>query len=147
MQVHVDNAPEAVGQARQALADTLAAWGFAGAPAGDAVVGDLLLIATELLSNAVKFSSGEVSLALTWTGGSIRVTATDTAPAPAALADPGPDASGGRGLAIVAALAQRWGQTPFRGGRKEVWAEVAVPHRPGARGPRGATTTATAAEG
>jgi anti-sigma regulatory factor (Ser/Thr protein kinase) len=35
-----------------------------------------------------------------------------------------PDAEGGRGLALVAAYAARWGAYPTRGGGKVTWAEV-----------------------
>lgn len=124
------------------MAGALSDWGISGSPAEDAVVDDLLLVATELLSNAVKFSSGSVSLALSRKGRNLRVSVTDTAPAPATQRASGPDASGGRGLAIVAALSRRWGQTPFADGRKEVWAEVIITPGSGVGTSRGTFTTA-----
>jgi hypothetical protein len=122
------------------MTDSLGEWGLAGSPAEVAVVDDLLLIATELLSNAVKFSSGDVALVLTWLGSAIRVSVTDGAPLPAARRAPGPESSGGRGLAIVAALSRRWGQTPYEDGCKKVWAEVSVAYGAGAGGSGGTST-------
>lgn len=145
MQVRVPNDPESVARARQATAEALEAWGI-GTPVDATAVGDVLLVATELVSNAVKFSSGNVALALTWSGRTVRVGVTDTSPSRAALGTAAPDATGGRGLAIVAALSGRWGQTPYEGGRKEVWAEVQVGPGAGAAGMRGAATVG-AAEG
>lgn len=127
------------------MSDCLEAWGLTGTPAEDAVADDLLLIATELLSNAVKFSSGKVSLLLSW-GSALRVAVTDSQPEPAAPRMSGPESSGGRGLAIVAALSARWGQTPFANGSKVVWAEVPLASRAGGGGARG-TATVTTAEG
>lgn len=141
MQVHVPNTPQAVVQARQSIADSLDAWGFGGSVGDGAMVDDLLLIASELLSNAVKFSSGDVALVLRWGGATIRVTVTDNAPAPAALRASGPEAIGGRGLAIIDALSARWGQTPYADGCKEVWAEVSVTPRLGGSGGSPATVT------
>lgn len=145
MQVDVANTPKAVATARQAIADAVEAWGIGG-PHDGAIVDDLLLVTTELLSNAVKFSSGAVTMLLTWRSGVLRVTVTDNAPSPATLRSPGPHASGGRGLAIVAALSSRWGQTPYADGCKEVWAEVLVASRSGA-GASGRTTATLILEG
>lgn len=69
--------------ARQAIADSLAAWGIIGSQRDEAIVDDVLLVATELLSNAVKFSSEEVAMALTWNGRAVRVGVTDDTPSPA----------------------------------------------------------------
>ncbi|MER5470443.1 ATP-binding protein [Streptomyces sp. NPDC002685] len=38
-----------------------------------------------------------------------------------------PGAERGRGLLLVAALADRWGVTPGPAPRKTVWAELAIP--------------------
>jgi Histidine kinase-like ATPase domain len=123
--------------------DSMEAWGLTGTPNEDATVSDLLLIATELLSNAVKFSSGDVTLSLTWTASALRVAVTDNAPSRASPRTPGLDSGGGRGLAIIAALSRRWGQTPFADGCKEVWAEVPVTPRGGAGRGRGPVTPAS----
>lgn len=143
MQVYVPNTPHAVAKARQVIADSLVAWGIARSQRDEAIVGDLLLVATELLSNAVKFSSGEVVLALTWSGSVVRVGVTDTASSPAIPRTAGLEAGGGRGLAIVAALSRRWGQSRYAGGRKEVWAEVAIGTRADAGASGGTITTVT----
>lgn len=79
-------------------------------------------------------------LVLTWRGSTLRVSVSDTADLPAQPRVPGPGSSGGRGLAIVAALSSSWGQTAFANGSKEVWAELGVAPRPAAGAPGGAAT-------
>ncbi|MBZ3907367.1 ATP-binding protein [Streptomyces scabiei] len=44
---------------------------------------------------------------------------------------PGAESESGRGLLVVAALADRWGTTPGRPPRKTVWAEIGLPPAPG----------------
>lgn len=134
MQVHVPNSAQSVTRARQAVVEALHEWGIAGSGAEQPAVDDLLLVVTELLSNAVKFSAGDVALVLDWRDDTLRVAVSDTEPSPAMRTRPTADSTGGRGLEIVAALASQWGQTPYADGSKEVWAEVAVTYRRGGAG-------------
>ncbi len=86
---------------------------------------DILLLASELVTNAVRHGGGEVTVRL-WAGPeTIRVEVTDANPHRPLAADRGPDAEEGRGLLIVRALASRWGSAPLRDGSgKTVWFEV-----------------------
>lgn len=43
---------------------------------------------------------------------------------PASVPQPGPDDESGRGLALVEALAERWGTEPYFPSGKTVWAEI-----------------------
>lgn len=86
---------------------------------------DILLLASELVTNAVRHGGGEVTVRL-WAGPeTVRVEVTDANPRRPLAADRGPDAEEGRGLLIVRALASRWGSAPLRDGSgKTVWFEV-----------------------
>ncbi|GGQ07143.1 MULTISPECIES: ATP-binding protein [Streptomyces] len=101
---------------RQALTD----WGLL------AQGQDALLIAAELLSNAVKHAGGIRRLTLTHRDGLLRVAVTDPSPEPPRLRAHRPDSIGGHGVFLVDRLAQRWGTRP-NGRGKTVWATLALP--------------------
>lgn len=85
-------------------------------------VGNLKLVASELVNNAVVHGDGPVSVAFTLDERAVRVEVTDEGETPAAtiaFRPAGPD--GGYGLRVVDALASRWGA---RDGSTHVWAEV-----------------------
>ncbi|WP_329077263.1 ATP-binding protein [Streptomyces niveus] len=127
--------PRGARLARRLAGERLDAWGVAyGSEAYDA----LTLILAELCANAVchgrvpgrDFRLG-LTVARTADGVSIAVEVTDTRgeklPEPALVGSPGPpdDADGGRGLVLVAALADDWGWYPrFDGPGKTVWATL-----------------------
>ncbi|MGW6707953.1 ATP-binding protein [Streptomyces sp. NPDC054956] len=123
----VPRGPRAPSRARARLREQLAEWGVGPEPAETA---ELLL--SELVTNAVRHARAphgrDIGVRLARYGGVLRVEVTDAGPA-VTLA---PHAAAewdewGRGLAIVAALAARWGQCPRRNGiGKAVWAEVAA---------------------
>ena len=75
-----------------------------------------------------------IHVRLALSGRSIVIAVWDRNPEPPVPADPGTDSENGRGLAIVAALSQRWDYMAAQGG-KYVWAELAIP--PGALTPAG----------
>ena len=88
-------------------------------------------IVAELAANAAthgRVPGRDFRLTLYVVGGTLRIEVTDTRgdrlPRPAR---PAPDATSGRGLLLVAALADRWGVIPGPHPRKTVWAEVGVP--------------------
>lgn len=86
-------------------------------------------VIAELTANAAlhgRVPGRDFELQLILGAGMLRIEVTDTRPEqlPQTLS-PDVEAEGGRGLLIVAALAERWGVTPGPEPRKTVWAEVA----------------------
>lgn len=112
-----------VGAARAFIRATLCDWGIAGN-----LMQDLELVATELVTNALIHAHGEARLALSRSApDAVRLTVSDDGPADPLIRVADHEDTSGRGLAIVAALAERWGVEPDPPG-KHVWAEcVAAP--------------------
>jgi anti-sigma regulatory factor (Ser/Thr protein kinase) len=116
--VNVQLVPEAASQARRVVRERLLSWDVA--VDHDVVV----LLASEAVCNAVQHGRSPASLRLTWDGITLRLevrdAGTDSLPVPR-------DASGlaesGRGLALVAALAHRWG-IDVGADSKALWFEV-----------------------
>lgn len=86
---------------------------------------DLALVATELVTNALRAGSTQLRVAVEdLDAHRVQLQVTDDAPgAPRRLAVKA-DAISGRGLMIVAALASDWGFTSGAAGRKTVWATL-----------------------
>jgi hypothetical protein len=88
------------------------------------------LLATELISNAVRHTKGPAALRVRWSAGVLRIGAWDADPAPPEPPVPLEqvvDLEEGRGLALVKACADLWGWQPLsREGnrRKVVWCEL-----------------------
>jgi anti-sigma regulatory factor (Ser/Thr protein kinase) len=102
-------------------------------PRASELTGDVVLVLSELVTNAVAAGSTTIGVALMSAGESLRVEVTDdgtgwplSQPRSTARID-------GRGLNIVAALADQWGADPVPGG-KTVWATFAQPASDRARG-------------
>lgn len=87
------------------------------------LVSDAQLVVTELATNAVLHARSGFSVELRPHRNGVRLAIHDASPAEPVLQDPDPDATSGRGLRIVAALASDWGVAPTAGG-KTVWAEL-----------------------
>lgn len=134
--------PEAPAAVRTALTGRLAGWGIhAGGDDRRAErVQDLLVVVSELVSNAVRHAATpfEVAVALAAAGpagdAAVRVEVTDGCAVPPRPAHPGVhraavDGIGGQGLHLVDALADHWGHHPRPGvvpAGKTVWAEVGL---------------------
>ncbi|WP_328767426.1 ATP-binding protein [Streptomyces sp. NBC_00286] len=93
-------------------------------------------IVAELATNAalhgrVQGRDFRLTLTLDEATGVVRIEATDTRgeKLPAPPPEPQPDDESGRGLLLVAALADRWGTEPYAPSGKTVWAEAGS--RPG----------------
>ncbi|GAA3839571.1 SpoIIE family protein phosphatase [Streptomyces phyllanthi] len=122
--------PQAVGHARRFTRRTLRAWGVEFE--ADAV----LLVVSELVTNALAHTDGQVRLDLTLVDDRLRVAVADSSPrTPVGPASIGWEATGGRGILLVEAMSSAWGTVPAGGG-KQVWAETAI-GRPRAGGPAG----------
>ncbi len=117
--------PEAARTGRRFVAQVLEEWGVGPGDPAAASLDDLILLSSELLTNAVKACSGDIVVEITAHRDSIELAVEDDSPLAAVLRRP--DESGGRGLHIVEALATRWGQQPASTGHKRVWCQMAVP--------------------
>lgn len=120
--------PVAVSAGRHFIAERLFEWGVESSDIAFGSLSDVLLAASELLSNAVRVCEGQqIGVAVQAHRDEIRISVTDPQPGAAAVVlDSGPYAEGGRGLALVEAVTERWGQE-VHGGHKTVWFAVAVP--------------------
>ncbi|MFI8202251.1 SpoIIE family protein phosphatase [Streptomyces sp. NPDC085937] len=131
----LSGSPLAPGSARALLRKTLTEWAQLSPPGADLLTGrvgdDAALVASELVTNAVVHAGTEVHLTcrLEEDTGALVVEVADHHPARAPH-DGAPEAPAhdtpeyGRGLRLVAALAESWGIT-YRPGTKTVWARLA----------------------
>ena len=112
---------------RVALADW--EWAHTTADEETELVEDVLLLVSEVVTNACLHAGGPKELVLHHSGDQLRIEVVDGSPEPPRPRPPG-DASqpGGHGLMVLERLAHRWGWAPLEDG-KVVWVEVT---RPGA---------------
>ncbi|WUH93805.1 ATP-binding protein [Streptomyces sp. NBC_00433] len=112
--------PEAGGDARRSARAVLAGW-----QVPEETAADVVLVISELVTNALNHALPDVCLHMTRLPcGTVRVEVTDGGPCGSPLQrDPG---DGGRGLALVQALAQAHGRHVGPGGTL-AWAEFAGP--------------------
>ncbi|MYS69923.1 PAS sensor protein, partial [Streptomyces sp. SID5926] len=100
---------------------TLRTWGV---PDDD--IDGVLLIVSELVTNALVHTDGKVRLDLTLIGARLRVAVADASPrTPVKPTSIGWEATGGRGILLVEAMSATWGTLPVSGG-KQVWSEIPV---------------------
>jgi len=90
------------------------------------LVDDLEIVVSELVTNAVLAGCVVMHLVLTLNPSCLRVDLRDNAPGWPTELDATPLDDHGRGLAIVSALASRWGVRRLPDA-KEVWAEMDLP--------------------
>lgn len=122
-----ESGPESVPAARHLVARTLEDWGVDEHDVASGASGDLLLVTSELVTNAAKSSSRGFVLTVDAHRDHVELKVADEDPRPAQRLAPGLEQANGRGLGIVEALATEWGQTPFNGVTKEVWCRVDLP--------------------
>jgi anti-sigma regulatory factor (Ser/Thr protein kinase) len=109
--------PGEVARVRRLLTDTLHTW-HTGIAADIAV-----LLASELVTNAILHGKPPLGLRVTLRGRTLRVEVTDRQWARVMASPVPPDATSGRGLVLVEALATRWG-CEEAGRQKTVWFEL-----------------------
>ncbi|MFF8974216.1 SpoIIE family protein phosphatase [Streptomyces sp. NPDC014995] len=115
--------PDAVMHARRFTARTLRRWQVE--DTADAV----LLVVSELVTNALVHTQGPVRIDLMLRGDRVRVCVSDSSPrAPAKPVIVDWESTGGRGLLLVEAMSDAFGSVPVAGG-KQVWSEIVVPRR------------------
>ncbi|MGW1254678.1 SpoIIE family protein phosphatase [Streptomyces sp. NPDC002513] len=117
--------PEAVRHARRFTRRALRTWGVA-----QEDLDTVLLVTSELVTNALVHTDGPVRLDLTLLNRRLRVAVADASPrTPVKPTSIGWEATGGRGILLVEALAGAWGTLPVSGG-KQVWADLFLEHTP-----------------
>lgn len=115
-----DATVRAPGEARRFVRETLARWG---SHADETQLGDVELVITELVTNAVCHARSPHRVELSNRAAGLRIVVEDNDPTlPFAAAQP-ENYPRGRGLAIVAAVCERWGYEQTHLG-KVVWAEL-----------------------
>ncbi|QXE39353.1 ATP-binding protein [Streptomyces sp. GMY02] len=121
--------PSCVGLARVELRKTLANWGLS------ELEDSALLVLSELLTNAsrhTRVSLGrEIETRYLSRPGVVRIEVHDSSACRPELRGLDPDSVDGRGLVLVAALANKWGADKRDDGApgKVVWAELSLPSR------------------
>ena len=118
--VRLERLPQAPAQARGHVADSLSG------RVENAIVEDVKLLVSELVTNAVRHQRehGSIEMTIRVSRDGVRVEVSDpgTGFAKPKVGEPPPDALGGRGLLIVERVASRWGVTPGKPTR--VWFEL-----------------------
>jgi anti-sigma regulatory factor (Ser/Thr protein kinase) len=121
--IELDGDADAPARGRHAVTEVLAGWGCA-----ESAQEDLLLVVSELVTNAVVHGAEPIVVTVVRAPERVRVEVTD------GLSDASPhsnraapDAETGRGLSVVTRLACAWGWRASPGRGKTVWAEVPLP--------------------
>ncbi|MGH8866909.1 MAG: ATP-binding protein [Actinomycetes bacterium] len=83
----------------------------------------LKILLSELVTNALQHTAGPITVRLVRLGDRVACEVYDSGRGAVWVSRPQPTADSGRGLAIVSALADRWGSRPTEDG-KAVWFEV-----------------------
>lgn len=116
--------PEAAKAARAFTTSTLREWQL------DELVQEAVLIASELVTNAVRHGLGgtDDGVELAWQRQAARVICmvTDRSPRPPVLGSADQDAESGRGLQVVQAIAATWGWMLLSATSKAVWAALTI---------------------
>ncbi|MBM7775806.1 anti-sigma regulatory factor (Ser/Thr protein kinase) [Actinokineospora baliensis] len=112
-------ATTSAGEAREFVGTALRSWSVA-----EELVCDVVLATSELVTNAIEHSTGDIRVELSLTGGRVLLRVGDDAEAGPVRKAPSLLSERSRGLTIVAAMSVAWGHEPDGDG-KWVWAEFA----------------------
>jgi anti-sigma regulatory factor (Ser/Thr protein kinase) len=143
VQLEIRPDPAEVGRARRWARSRLAGSGIGD---DEPLAETLILLVSELVTNAVVHTGRPAVLRLLLSGrrdgavGKVRLEVADTSACPPAPRCVDGDETGGRGLALVEVLADRWGWS-YEGVGKRIWCELdrVVPGSAGAVGVSGAS--------
>ena len=117
----VPTTPAAATKVRHEAVDAIAGWN---AGLSTEVMHTAELVISELVTNAVQYAgTASVSLSVCLGEVVLRIEVCDGSPVLPQPDLPDADSEGGRGLFLVAALADRYGADPVKGG-KRCWAEI-----------------------
>ena len=121
--IELDGDPDAPSRGRHAVTAVLQEWGCA-----PETREDLLLVVSELVTNAVVHGAEPIVVTLVRGAERLRVEVTDGAAesSPHNNRRPPATAENGRGLSVVTRLAVAWGWRASPGRGKTVWAELPV---------------------
>lgn len=117
--MHLTPDPSSLRVGRQFVARTLRGWDV-----NESHLEPVTLVANELVANAIVHANSAPVLSLAANGSDLMVRVSDDSPNLPAFRSPMPEQTGGRGLMLVNALADRWGYDPRPSG-KVVWAKFA----------------------
>jgi len=124
--------PYAARSAREFTVASLRAWEL------EPLIDDAAVVISELVTNAVRHSTGgvpharplpEVKVILCHTERSMLCAVTDPCDQGPRLREPGNEAESGRGLQVVDGVSEMWGWAPLETRGKAVWAAFALPSR------------------
>lgn len=121
--LHVTPDAASISAVRDFVRECCADWGVS--ESSDTAV----LLASELATNAVRYASTPVTVWLGYRPDRIVLSVEDASHASATVRAPGVLDEGGRGLLLVDALAERWGEREVANG-KLIWAEIATRRPP-----------------
>lgn len=110
--------PAQLGSVRAQLRGLVSLWGL-----GEDCTDRLLMIANELVANAIDHARTTCDITVRRSRSLVRVLVADESPLPPRMPPHDVNAPRGRGLQMVKALANRWGWTARHRG-KTVWAAV-----------------------
>ena len=121
--IELDGDPDAPSRGRHAALAVLDSWGCE-----PDTREDLLLVVSELVTNAVIHGAEPIRVTMVRSRGRVRVEVTDGAAGASPHGNPRPptNAETGRGLSVVTRLAVAWGWRASPGTGKTVWAELPV---------------------
>lgn len=117
--VRLTRSATAVTRARRWLADEVAK-----SPVGRQAQEDLLVMASELVTNVLMHTTSTPVLSVSEDGDRLRVAVHDDDPHLPELRERAPERVGGNGLLIVDAWAAEWGVEQHEGDGKTVWFTV-----------------------
>ena len=118
LQLALSAHPSSAGEARRFAEDVLREWNED--PLSDSVV----LLVSELVTNAVLHAGSPVQVALWRRAGHVRVDVVDQSPVMPGVRDYGDEATTGRGMDLVEMIAESWGVEPRHPHGKAVWFEL-----------------------